>query len=171
MERVNATDAAGESEPTAGGGGSGARWHLTAALGTWLVPGLGHWMIGQRLRGAVLGVTIGLLYVGGLFIGGIGVIDRAAPLPGFFGQMFVGPSFVVMFAAERLEMWSDIDGAVSLVDGSPIGVMAEQGVLYTSVAGMLNLLCMIDVVYRVGDRAAGGAGGGLGDGSGDGGAG
>ncbi|MEM0914216.1 MAG: DUF6677 family protein [Planctomycetota bacterium] len=127
-----------------------ARWHLTAALGTWLLPGLGHWIIGERARGAILAVTIGSLYVLGLLIGGIGVIDRAAPLPGFFGQMLIGPTFVVLWAQERLWSWSAIDGTPSLAEGMPIGVMGEQGVLYTSIAGLLNLLCIIDVIYRVG---------------------
>jgi len=135
---------------------------LTAALGTWLLPGLGHWMSGQRGKGVVLGLTIGLLYGGGLLIGGIGVIDRAAPLPGFFGQMLIGPTFVVLWAKERMWAWSAMDGTVSLAGGTPIGVMAEQGVLYTSVAGMLNLLCVIDVIYRVGRaKRAGGVGGEL----------
>ncbi|MEM6757425.1 MAG: DUF6677 family protein [Planctomycetota bacterium] len=171
MRGVNATDDAGDqaaarAESTGPGDGvssdvaaGSARWHLTAALGNWLLPGLGHWMIGQRARGLILGVTIGSLYVLGLLIGGIGVIDRAAPLPGFFGQMLIGPTFVVLWAQERLWSWSAIDGTPSLAGGMPIGVMAEQGVLYTSVAGMLNLLCIIDVVYRVGKaRGEGGAG-------------
>jgi hypothetical protein len=152
MRGVNASDEGG-AEPGGYGGdddGGSASWHLTAALGTWLLPGLGHWMIGQRARAVVLGVTIGLLYAGGLLIGGLGVIDRGAPLPGFFGQMMVGPTFVVLYAVGKLEARSAMHGTPSLVDGTPIGVMAEQGVLYTSVAGMLNLLCMIDVVYRVG---------------------
>ncbi|MEM9253582.1 MAG: DUF6677 family protein [Planctomycetota bacterium] len=154
MRGVNATGgAAGDpGEPDGRGAPAGvpARWHLTAALGTWLLPGLGHWMIGERARGAILAVTIGSLYVLGLLIGGIGVIDRAAPLPGFFGQMLIGPTFVVLWAQERLWSWSAIDGTPSLAEGMPIGVMGEQGVLYTSIAGLLNLLCIIDVIYRVG---------------------
>ena len=35
-----------------------AEWHPVAALAAWLVPGLGHVLIGRASRGAVIGVTI-----------------------------------------------------------------------------------------------------------------
>lgn len=150
MRGVNATPEPADAEPPTPVAGGLSRWHLTAALGTWLLPGLGHWMIGQRVRGLILSVSIVSLYVLGLVIGGIGVIDRAAPLPGFFGQMLIGPTFVILWVKERLWAWSAIDQTAPLADGVPLGLMAEVGVLYTSIAGLLNLLCIIDVIYRVG---------------------
>lgn len=41
----------------------------------WVAPGLGHFMIRERARGVVLGLTIYLLFAAGLFMGGIRAIN------------------------------------------------------------------------------------------------
>ncbi len=46
-----------------------------APVMAWLAPGLGHFIIGERARGLVLGLTIYLLFAGGLFMGGIRAIN------------------------------------------------------------------------------------------------
>jgi hypothetical protein len=43
----------------------------------WLVPGLGHFLIGERARGIVFFLTIHLLFAGGLLIGGMRSIKPA----------------------------------------------------------------------------------------------
>src|SRR4051794_39796608 len=45
------------------------------ALAGWLIPGLGYWLIGQKARGATIGLTILTLFVAGLLIGGVRTID------------------------------------------------------------------------------------------------
>src|SRR5689334_9056155 len=47
------------------------------ALAGWLVPGAGYALIGQKLRGLVIGVTILLIFVSGLLIGGMRVVDSS----------------------------------------------------------------------------------------------
>ena len=47
---------------------------LVAASG-WMVPGLGYWFVGQRGRGIVIGVTVVSLFVLGLLIGGVRVLE------------------------------------------------------------------------------------------------
>src|SRR4051812_3718292 len=51
---------------------------LVAILG-WLVPGSGYFLIGQRTRGIVIGVTIITLFLSGMLLAGVRVID----VPGF----------------------------------------------------------------------------------------
>ena len=154
---------------------------LVALVG-WLVPGGGYVMIGQRARGVVVGVTILLIFVAGLLIGGIRVIDssfiesvqqrqerergdadarritknyqppnpiaRVLQKPWFIGQALTGPVAIVSnVVATR---WGGEAGA-------PFSHarVYEIGVLYTAVAGMLNLMAMIDSAYRAsneGDR-------------------
>lgn len=130
--------------------GSTAQWHVSAAVATWLVPGLGHYLLGQRRRGIILAVSISLLWLGGLAIGGISSVDRTAHPAWFLGQMLVAPSVVVEYYHTRLRS----AGRDEPVPGeSPAYAPSfartnEQGVLYTAVAGMLNLLAIIDVLYR-----------------------
>lgn len=147
--------------------------HLFAAICGWLVPGLGHAMIGQRQRGLVIGVAVGVLWLGGLLLGGVTVIDRYAPpddeehatsrrlaLP-FLGQAMIAPSCLVAAWNVRYAAptWGYPPPAPRAQAGakapySPsFGRMNEQGVLYTALAGLLNLLAIIDVVYRQDDSS------------------
>lgn len=120
------------------------------ALAGWLIPGAGYWLIGQRTRGLTIGITIFLLFVAGIFIGGIKVVDAPdfntnpvslfgmAQKPWFIGQSLVG-----------------IPGIVSAMIASSVDVtsharLAEISTLYTAVAGMLNLLAVIDSTFRAG---------------------
>jgi hypothetical protein len=48
-----------------------------ALVAAWLAPGLGHWQIGEKARGVVLGLTVYLLFAGGLLLGGIRAINPA----------------------------------------------------------------------------------------------
>src|SRR5688572_33454564 len=49
------------------------------ALAGWLVPGAGYWLIGERGRAVVVGVTIVALFVLGIFFAGIRVVE----VPGY----------------------------------------------------------------------------------------
>ena len=127
------------------------RWHFAGAIAAWLVPGLGHWLLGQRKRGVILLVSIGLLWTSGFIIGGVGVFDRKGHPIWFLGQMLIAPSIVV-------EKWDRSlqgpDAAPARPDAGVIpytpsyGHVHEQGVLYTALAGMLNLLAIMDVLYQ-----------------------
>lgn len=152
--------------------GPATRWHVLATVCAWLLPGLGHVVIGQRRRGAILGITILTLWTSGWLIGGISCIEVRSPegqfRPWFLGQMLLAPSLAVAWYHQSLR-----DGVVPEAEsgradypgdfaGWPIpmpddlapayepgfGRVAEQGVLYTALAGMLNLLAIIDVLYR-----------------------
>ena len=113
-----------------------SRWNVAAAITGWVVPGLGHMLLGQKGRGLIIAAGIGLMWVGGLLIGGVGVIDREQHPVWFFGQLLVGPSIAVDFFRPYL----DYQPALARVH--------EQGMLYVAMAGLLNLLAMIDVLYR-----------------------
>jgi hypothetical protein len=128
------------------------------ALAAWLVPGAGYWLIGQRTRGITIGITIVLLFVIGVFIAGIRVVeapDLSGPSftssvlqrPWFLGQALTGPIGLLAAwgssAAERSASYHAIESKARI---------AEIGTLYTAVAGMLNLLAIIDSAHRAGNH-------------------
>ena len=167
------------------------------ALATWLLPGSGYWLIGQRARALTIGVTILTLFLLGLLVGGVRVLEvpgydeEGLPIrlneegekispeysasyargrwvlrtrlgselrakPWTVPQVLVGP---VVAAGWAWSIWAatDPDG----YDGpkSPPGVIShgrvnEIGLLYTAVAGMLNLLAIIDSAHRAGQMGA-----------------
>jgi hypothetical protein len=125
---------------------------LEAAAG-WLVPGLGHILLGQRVRGLILMVSILGLWLGGLVIGGITCVNSRDHTAWFAGQALVGPTIAVDFWRAAVT-----GGSIAPVPRQnpayepSYGRTNEQGILYTALAGLLNLLAIIDVVYCDPDR-------------------
>ncbi len=155
------------------------QWHPHAAVAGWIVPGLGHLILGQKKRGVILCIAILALWLSGIFIGGISVIDKYDRLDSdagstkparswwFFGQAMIAPSFIVDAVRSRMAaghaarlgmagnanprgllLPEDADHPTVTPPYEPsFGRVAEQGTLYTALAGMLNLLAIIDVLY------------------------
>ena len=126
------------------------------ALATWVVPGSGYWLIGQRARALTIGITIIILFVLGLVIGGVRVVEVPANVlsspvnavsqkPWFVGQIPAGPITLIASSIGNNQGYYASHSRVN-----------EIGTLYTAVAGMLNLLAIIDAAYRAGHD--GGAG-------------
>lgn len=125
------------------------------ALSGWLVPGAGYWLIGHRQRAMVIGVTIIVLFFAGVLIGGVRVVDppdlsgsgslvsRILDKPWFIGQVLIGPIGIVA-------SWISQVAEASAKYGSIVSHarLAEIGTLYTAIAGMLNLLAIIDSSHR-----------------------
>lgn len=141
------------------------------ALAAWAVPGSGYLLIGQWARGITAGLTILLTFVAGIFIGGVRVVDvpgyaeggrkvmlvpedSAAPRwaliarpmrtilekPWYIGQILSGP--VALIASHY-----SLEAARSQIPKGTAHV-AEFGTLYCAIAGMLNLLIIIDSSAR-----------------------
>jgi hypothetical protein len=117
-------------------------------------------MIGEKARAITVGVTILLVFAGGTLISGIRVVQapdltgpgnpvqRVLTRPWFIGQILNGPVCIVSaMIADR-------------IDSNPVyhnkeakARLAEIGTLYTAVAGMLNLLTIIDASHRAAREA------------------
>jgi hypothetical protein len=105
----------------------------------------------------VVGVTILLIFVAGLLIGGMHVIDAPTGLapavlfqkPWFIPQIMAGP--VTLAANYVANHWT-----VGNVVGVPLSHarVYEIGVLYTAIAGILNVMAIIDASYRSANEGA-----------------
>lgn len=132
------------------------RWHPVAALAAWLVPGAGHFLVGERRRGAILFVLLFTLWNTGLLIGGISVIDRRDNTAWFVPQSLIAPSLAVDMVHQKLRQQSPMHTPNGQPTYEPsFGRVNEQGILYTGLAGLLNLLAIIDVLYHDPTRRAG----------------
>ncbi|MEE9403983.1 MAG: DUF6677 family protein, partial [Algisphaera sp.] len=65
---------------------------VAAAFAGWLLPGLGHLLSGHTTRGLVLAITLSTMWLGGLLIGGLSVVDRHVDPAWFLGQALLAPS-------------------------------------------------------------------------------
>lgn len=123
---------------------------LVALVG-WLVPGAGYFLIGQRTRALVVGVSVVVLFLLGMLIAGVGVVEapalsgggslvgRILAKPWFLGQVMTGPAALIS---------AMISQGVSDTYPAAKARLGEIGTLYTAVAGMLNLLAIIDASHR-----------------------
>lgn len=65
--------------------------NLTAGVLAFLFPGAGHLYLRQTRRGVLAAIGVLGLFLGGLLIGGVDVIDRKEDKWWFLGQALIGP--------------------------------------------------------------------------------
>lgn len=129
---------------------------VLAGLLTWAWPGTGHLLLGQRKRGTVLACGIGAIYIAGLFIGGVTVANPAFESgPNsqqflYWFQFFMLPNSILV--AWENNILNQIGGIANLLPNTDptftpsYGRVREIGVLYLALAGLLNLLAIVDVI-------------------------
>jgi hypothetical protein len=147
------------------------------ALAGWVVPGAGYVLLGQIGRGVTIGITILLLFAAGLLIAGVRVIDVpgydasgqpimvsdgvnqhwalwAAPLteirnkPWALPQALSGPVSFLAAGWSVYESRPDPSTPDQPRGAASHGRVSEIGSLYLSVAGLLNLMAIIDSSHR-----------------------
>lgn len=104
-----------------------------AAALSWLVPGLGHWLQGRRTRAvAVFGMLVGLFLIGCVLAEGAN-LDRERHFYYWAGQFLLGlPAIVAEFVHGHARVTQEIR-------------YVDAGIVLGCVAGMLNILVMLDV--------------------------
>lgn len=109
---------------------------VIVGVSAWAIPGAGHLLIRERKRAVIICVTVLGLFATGLYIGSLGVLEPVQTAWYIFvGQMLTTP------AVGLLTDIAQKSGYVSY--GRP----ADVGLIYTIIAGLLNLLCISNAVY------------------------
>ncbi len=120
---------------------------LVAAVLAWMIPGCGHWYLGQKNRGIILFVTIGLTFLLGLVLGSTEVVDPQAP--GMMAKMAFVAQMGCGFVGLLGILVQDMERSILQVYGRGV----DLGQLYTVIAGLLNLLCVLNLL-EIRQRAA-----------------
>jgi hypothetical protein len=145
------------------------------------LPGLGYVAHRQVGRGVCVFVGVMGLFLSGLLVGGINVVDRQEDGLWFIAQAMTGP---VAFAADHFhqttykvadvgpprsptpEEWLDWQGPGPRPARPSIGKVNDAGSLFVAMAGMMNLIAILDCLFggpapvRRGRTTATGAAGG-----------
>jgi hypothetical protein len=108
---------------------------LIVGLLAWFVPGAGHLVLREKRHAIIIFVTIVLTFGIGLYIGSIGVINPVGAKPWYVAQVMNSPAVAAVGHVSRTGDYR--------VYGRP----NEIGQIYTSIAGLLNLLCIVNAVY------------------------
>lgn len=109
---------------------------VTGLVLAWLVPGLGHAYYGRRQKGLFYLVLILAAFLIGLWLGDWRVVDLEK-----FGLYLIaqawagGPTLVALALTDHLRITGDIP-------------WLDAGLLFTAVAGLLNVVVMVDL-YEV----------------------
>ncbi len=153
---------------------------LQAGLLAWLIPGAGHWYLRRPVRAVILFVTIHGLFWAGVAIGGIFTVNprheawwcRAQMGTGASGLFSYGRQLIVYRHFEKQvasefgqlktsEMREDrIEMAIANDGLALVPPARDPAYVFTGVAGMLNIMCVFDVIIlslmgRLGEGPAG----------------
>jgi hypothetical protein len=103
-------------------------------LAAWLVPGLGHLLLGKKWRALILFASIMAMFALGLAMQGQ-FFSTSSPsylqILGYYGELCVG----LAMPAARFFGYSG---------GDPFFISSDYGTAYLVAAGMLNVLCVLD---------------------------
>ena len=106
------------------------------ALIGWLVPGGGYYLLNERKKALIIFFTITITLMLGLYIGSVNVINPANSNLWFLAQVLNSPAVLLILhinpQATALPVYAKPN---------------EIGQIYTSITGMLNLLCIINSVH------------------------
>lgn len=102
----------------------------------WLVPGAGHYITNQKVKGVLLGIIISSLYWSGFWIAGGENISLQNPV-----------YLVIYFAVAS---WAFVFLVISpwLITIPPVDpFFYKLGCLYTVIASLLNVIVLIDLHF------------------------
>lgn len=120
---------------------------LVTGLLSWAIPGAGYHFLGEKRRAIIIFIAIVLTFFLGLYIGSIGVIDPVGARPWYAAQILTSPLVAIL-------------GYITAGGSYPVyGRPNEIGQLYTSIAGLLNFLCIVNAVYLAHQQKTGVHGG------------
>ncbi|MFI4911411.1 MAG: DUF6677 family protein [Sedimentisphaeraceae bacterium JB056] len=103
---------------------------ITVAILGWVIPGGGYAVLKDYKRAAIIFVVLTLMFLTGLYVGSYTVIDTINAKAWYYAQIMFSP------AVEIIARHSAKSGIHTY--GRP----SDIGQLYTSLAGMLNLVCI-----------------------------
>ena len=99
------------------------------------VPGAGHLVLKEKKHALIIFTTIALTFATGLYIGSVGIINPVGAKPWYVAQIMNSPAVAFL-------------GQLTRTGDYPVfGRPNEIGQIYTSIAGLLNLLCIVNAVY------------------------
>jgi cytochrome bd-type quinol oxidase subunit 1 len=108
---------------------------LMVGLVGWMLPGAGHLLLREKKRAIIIFITVVLTFCAGIYAGSIGVINPVGAKPWYVAQVMNSPAVAVL-------------GYLTAGGGYRVyGWPNEIGQIYTSTAGLLNLLCIVNAVY------------------------
>lgn len=129
----------------------------------WLFPGVGQMVLGDRRRGLLAMAGVLLLFLGGVLVGGVDCVDKDEDRLWFIGQACAGP--IAFATAYANDAWLKSGKVGELMPTPPpasgdpnapkqvsslkgLAHPNEFGTLFCFLAGLLNLVVILDAFVR-----------------------
>ena len=129
--------------------GAQQRAPVTLLLVAWLIPGLGHWILGKKRRAVVFAVVIVCAFVTGVLLQGeIGTPKPESPFSWLAAFACIGNGIL---SIGRLIWLNGLGGLLGGLPfdlqggGSPSAAGFAYGNTFLYTAGLMNLLAVLDV--------------------------
>jgi hypothetical protein len=114
----------------------------------WLVPGLGHWILGKKVRAAVFAAVIVAAFLTGLVLDGeLGVMKPNSPFSWMGTLACLGNGVLYFIRLVSINGFGDaITGWPFGLDGggNPMSAGYAYGKTFLVTAGLMNLLTVLD---------------------------
>ena len=129
--------------------GAKDRAPLSLLIGSWLVPGLGHWLLGKKIRAVVFAAVIVCSFVTGVLLQGeIGTPKPGSPFSWLAAFACLGNGLLSIVRLVSLNGMADLlrEFPFGLEGGgSPSAAGFAYGNTFLYTAGLMNLLAVLDV--------------------------
>ena len=126
-----------------------ARTSPLLLLAAWLVPGLGHWILGKRRRALVFFAVVVCAFLTGVLVDGeLGTPRPGEPFSWLATLACLGNGLLYLARLVWINGVSDALGGLPFgLDGGgdPIAVGFAYGNTFLYTGGLMNLLLMLDV--------------------------
>jgi hypothetical protein len=129
-------------------------YHPVCAALAWVWPGLGHIARGEKRRGLYIMVGVLFLFLTGVLIGGVDAVDRKEDQLWYVAQVCCGPVAMAVDLANQSLLKTGKVGEIIATQPAPIntkkslGRANEYGTLFTALAGLMNLVVILDAFHR-----------------------
>ena len=119
--------------------------YMVALVASWAVPGAGHWQLGYRMRGFVLALTVLGTFWFGQVLSDYRAVNRSIHPIFYCAQVGTGFSTVLSNELWGTAVQSENPPSLPKKVDDTLPPHLSTGILYTSIAGLLNMLLVLHV--------------------------
>jgi len=122
--------------------------YIVACVVGWLIPGGGHWLLGMPRRGLFIFFGVTATLVLGVCLGGSWVLGWHASKFAWICQLCSGLPGLIGALVHHIDIGRLTQAGINPATFAGYGRGVDFGLVYTGIAGGLNVLAVLDLIGR-----------------------